>query len=308
MILDWIRLTVEWCITTLFHITDRSDTTLSFLCVSSSFLNLYSIFPLSLSFLPRFPPLYSDQVREMYITFQLCVSHCSDTDVKEERLNCASLPISAYFQSTHPPWRSRPARWPQPGAHTPTSRSTLQAPGPCVAWGSPARAASRPRCSAARSRSARRGTCTGTCSWGRRFGHSDIQNRPKHKHLPHELEERDKIGKNGRVVLVWVFFFFNLTDLWTGRALPIHVTSCMQCLAKTHQRRYQSSCGCRPCIHTAALYVCHRGSFQSRPALSDGHTPSSRRSHPGSGAPQGDTKGARQGTGISEDTPGSRLV
>lgn len=41
-------------------------------------------------------------------------------------------------------------------------------------------------------------------------------------------------------------------------------------------------------------------------ALSDGRTPGSRRSHPGSGAPRGDTVGARPGTDIYEDRPGTR--
>lgn len=56
-------------------------------------LSLSSLFPppfstpslyLPLSFLPQFLLSFPDQVREMYITFKLCVSHCSDTNVKEE--------------------------------------------------------------------------------------------------------------------------------------------------------------------------------------------------------------------------------
>lgn len=97
--------------------------------------------------------------------------------------------------STHPPWRSLPARWLQPGTRTPTSRSTPRAPGPCAAWGSPVRAASRPGCSVAHRRSAHRGTCTGTYSWGKRSGRSDRQNRPVCTLLPHELQ-----GKKGFLV------------------------------------------------------------------------------------------------------------
>lgn len=41
-------------------------------------------------------------------------------------------------------------------------------------------------------------------------------------------------------------------------------------------------------------------------ALSDGHTPGSRRSRPGSGAPRGDIVGAHPGTDIYEDRPGTR--
>lgn len=203
--------------------------------------------------------------------------------------------------SAHRPWQSHPTRWPQPGAHTPTSHSTLRAPGPCVARGSPARAASRPGCSVAHRRSAHHGTCTGTYSWGKRSGHSDRQNRPKHTHLPHELEEKDKIGKSGKsgFSLVCRNKKISHSGLVLGkqcqlnnvrihlciiRSFTIYMRSCIQCLGlswPTHRHRYQSSCGRWTCIHIAALYVCHRGSFQSTPALSDGHTPDSRRSHPG---------------------------
>lgn len=96
----------------------------------------------------------------------------------------------AFSQSTHQPWQSHPTHWPQPEAHTPTSHSTLQAPEPCVAWGSLVQAASRPGCSVAHSRSAHRGTYTGTYSWGKRSGRSDRQNRPKRTQFPHELEEK----------------------------------------------------------------------------------------------------------------------
>lgn len=159
-----------------------------------------------------------------------------------------------------------------------------------MAWGSRARAASHPRCSVARSQSAHRGTCTGTCSWGRRPGHSDRQNHPKRKQFPHELKEGDK--------------YLVRTDT---NSLLAMTNKDLRTLA-THPNRCQSSCGCLSRIHTAALYVCHRGSFQSTPDLSDGHTPGSRRSHPGSGAPRGDTWGAPLGTGICEDTPGTRQV
>lgn len=94
--------------------------------------------------------------------------------------------------STHRPWQSHLKRWPQPGGHKPTFRSTLRAPEPCGAWGNRARAASRQGCSAARSRSARHGTCTGTYSWGKRSVRSDRQNRPTHMHHRRELQGRKK--------------------------------------------------------------------------------------------------------------------
>lgn len=105
--------------------------------------------------------------------------------------------------STHRPLRSRLRSWPRPGGHTPTFRSTLQAPAPCGAWGNRGPAASRRGCSAARSRSARRGTRTGTYSWGKRSGRSDRQNRPKRTHHPRELRERMVkwlSGSNGEVI------------------------------------------------------------------------------------------------------------
>lgn len=94
--------------------------------------------------------------------------------------------------STHQPWQSHLKRWPQPGGHKPTSRSTLRAPESCGAWGNRARAASRQGCSAARSRSARHGTCTGTYSWGKRSVRSDRQNPPTHMHHRRELQGRKK--------------------------------------------------------------------------------------------------------------------
>lgn len=185
--------------------------------------------------------------------------------------------------STHRPSRSRLRRWPQPGGHTPTFRSTLQAPAPCGAWGNPGLAASRPGCSGARSRSARRGKRTGTYSWGKRSGRSDRQNRPKRTHRPRELQER--------------------TAKWLSGST---VTSCIIVGGGAHQRRGRSSCGRLWRSHTAALSACRRGSCPSTPAPSDGRTPGSRRSHPGSGAPRGDTWGAPPGTGIYGDRPGTR--
>lgn len=75
-----------------------------------------------------------------------------------------------------------------------------------------------------------------------------------------------------------------------------------------HQHRFPSSCGRPWRSHTAALYACRRGSCPSTPAPSDGHTPGSRRSHPGSGAHRGDTWGAHLDTDIYEDSPGTRLT
>lgn len=145
----------------------------------------------------------------MYITFQLCVSHWSDTNVREEwarNLFCMCIwsnPISLYFQSSHLPWQSRPVHWLQPGAHTPTSRSTLLVSGPSVAWDSLAQAASRPLCSAAHRQSARHGTYTDTCSWGRTSGRSGRLNHPKHRHLPHELEDRSREKWHNGFILLY---------------------------------------------------------------------------------------------------------
>lgn len=75
-----------------------------------------------------------------------------------------------------------------------------------------------------------------------------------------------------------------------------------------HQHRHPSSCGRLWRSHTAALYGCRRGSCPSMPALSDGRTPDSRHSHPGSGAHPGDTWGAHLDIDIYEDSPGSRLM
>lgn len=51
--------------------------------LSSVFPTPFSTLTLSSSCLPSLVPL-PDKVREMYITYQLCASHCSDTDVREE--------------------------------------------------------------------------------------------------------------------------------------------------------------------------------------------------------------------------------
>lgn len=102
--------------------------------------------------------------------------------------------------STHRPWRSRLKHWSQPGGHTPTFRSTLQAPAPCGAWGSLGRAASSQGCSAARRWSAHHGTCTGTYSWGKRSGRSDRQNHLKHTHCPHELQ-----GEKRSEITLWLY-------------------------------------------------------------------------------------------------------
>lgn len=94
---------------------------------------------------------------------------------------------------------------------------------------------------------------------------------------------------------VLICFLHTKKSICTNRAFPIYWTSCIQCLrmsSPTHQCTPRSSCVCRSSIHTAALYVCHRGSFQSTSGLSGGRTPGSRHSHPGSGAPRGDTWGA----------------
>lgn len=187
--------------------------------------------------------------------------------------------------STHRPWQSRLKRWPQPGGHTPTFRSTLRAPGLCGAWGNRARAASRQGCSAARNRSGRRGTCTGTYSWGKRSGRSGRQNRPKHTHHPRELE-----GGRGVKLLC------GSTNVWSHHSGR-----------DAHRHRCQSSCGRLWSIHTAALYACRRDSCPNRPALPDGRTPGSRRSHPGAGAPRGGTSGAQLSTDIYEDRSGTRL-
>lgn len=194
--------------------------------------------------------------------------------------------ISLSFQSTHPPWQSRPVHWPQFGAHTPISRSTPRAPGSSVAWGSRAPATSRPGCSAAHSRSVRRDTYTGTCSWGRRSGRSGRRHHPKHTQPPQELEEREKEG----FVLTYVLTTAFADPVLTGH--PVYICEWQHQKQSTHLHRYRSSCGRRLCSHTAVLYVCRRGSFQSRTVLSDERTPGSRHSRPGSGAPQEDTWGA----------------
>lgn len=116
------------------------------------------------------------------------MSHTSETVVREAIRSISSHP--AFSLSTHRPWQSLPMHWPQLEAHTPISRSTLQAPGPCVAWGSLVQAASRPGCSVAHSQSAHHGTYTGTYSWGKRSGRSDRRSRPKHTQFPRELEEK----------------------------------------------------------------------------------------------------------------------
>lgn len=120
----------------------------------------------------------------MYITFKLCVSHWSNTNITDKWL------IMSLSRSTHQPWRSPPAHSLQPGAHTPISHSTLLVFGPCGASGSPVQAASRPRCSAVSRRFARHGTRTGTYNWGRTSGRSGRQSRPQHTHLQHDLEDR----------------------------------------------------------------------------------------------------------------------
>lgn len=120
------------------------------------------------------------------------MSGTSETVVREAIRSISSHP--AFSLSTHRPWQSHPTRWPQLEAHTPISRSTLQAPGPCVAWGSLVQAASHPGCSVAHSRSAHHGTYTGTYSWGKRSGRSDRPSRPKRTQFPRELEENKQFG------------------------------------------------------------------------------------------------------------------
>lgn len=91
----------------------------------------------------------------------------------------------------------------------------------------------------------------------------------------------------------------------------LHMRSWMKCVRLsrlTHRRRCLSPCARWPCIHIAALCVCHRGSFQSTSALSGGHKPGSRHNHPEQGAPLADTLGAHPGIGISVDKIETRLM
>lgn len=100
-------------------------------------------------------------------------------------------------------------------------------------------------------------------------------------------------------------------SVWFVQRRKSRVRSWIKCVRLsrlTHQRRCLSSCAQWPCIHIAALCVCHRGSFQSTSALSGGHKPGSRRSHPGQGAPLADTLGAHPGIGISVDKTETRLM
>lgn len=70
------------CTTSLLHILDQSDNTISCL-LPLNFLSfqqclaVFSLYP-SQILLP-----YPKEVKQIYITFHLCVSHYSDTNVRE---------------------------------------------------------------------------------------------------------------------------------------------------------------------------------------------------------------------------------